>query len=414
MPAYFVGDELGSLKSTKYSRNDEGWTATSNPLLEGTSTGRTRAIQKLSAFKQLDGEVLLATARADGSTSVLSISDEGAEVVSEWKETRLKDGQCFVGLSATDKGIYTCTSNGALRLTKPGEDGGESSDLGTLPMRLAQWRLSSSGETFAYAGDEVELSVWNTEQAFIAKSQPKDESSEKPKKRKRNEQLLPGEIWRAKNLPNDELNLRQPVRNTALAYLQNSSAASNQHLLVGTQFGDVRRYDTRAARRPVANWKGIGKTGGIQVIEKGISEHEAYVADGGCSLYALDLRNGKISYGYKGLSGSITTLAVSPNMLASGCQDRYVRLHSTFPPPSQVGQQQEKKGDVLDKTYAKVVPTAIVCDISADTSLAAPQNEGEVENDEDEDKLWEEMEEADSQDEDDGKHSRKSKKSKKL
>lgn len=72
-------------------------------------------------------------------------------------------------------------------------------------------------------------------------------------------------------LPNDALNLRQPVRNTALTYLSNPSQPSQQ-LLVGTQLGDVRRYDTRAARRPVSNWTGLAKAGGVGVIEKGTTD----------------------------------------------------------------------------------------------------------------------------------------------
>ena len=158
-------------------------------------------------------------------------------------------------------------------------------------MRLAEFRLSHDSKTFAYAGDEVELSIWDVERAFDApsntSSDPPDESIN-AKKRKRTEPLLPGEIWRAKNvrgpsefpeesltsvrqLPNDSLNLRQPVRNTALCYLQSASTGTNQ-LLVGTQFGDVRRYDTRAARRPVSNWKGVGKVGAIASVEAGLHD----------------------------------------------------------------------------------------------------------------------------------------------
>ena len=70
----------------------------------------------------------------------------------------------------------------------------------------------------------------------------------------------------------DSLSLRQPVHITALTYLQPSSALSNQHLLTGTQLGNVRRYDTRAARKPVADWKEIGKIGGVRTVEKGLNE----------------------------------------------------------------------------------------------------------------------------------------------
>ncbi|KAK7693617.1 hypothetical protein QCA50_003186 [Cerrena zonata] len=392
MPSFFSGDELGSIKYTSYSKTEEGWKATTSILYnEPGASSKARSIQKLTAFKQGEDDILLAAARADGSASVLSITDESSSVVSEWKETRLREGQRYVGLASSSSGIFTCTSNGALRLTKPGDD--LTLETAVLPMRLSEWRLSPDEKTFAYAGDEVELSIWDSERAFTAKqldAQENNSSNEASKKRKRVDQLLPGELWRAKNLPNDNLNLRQPVRNNCLTYLQ----PSNQpQLLVGTQFGDVRRYDTRTARRPVSNWKGIAKVGGIGVVEKGLAEHEVFVADHGCNLFSLDLRNGKIAYGYKGIAGAITSVAPAPNFLASVGQDRFIRLHSTFPLPKEAGQQQEHKGDILDKAYAKVVPTVIVIDprnsVLEDEEVAG----GDEEEEED---IWEEMEDAES------------------
>jgi ribosome biogenesis protein NSA1 len=149
-----------------------------------------------------------------------------------------------------------------LRLAPAGEDN-KQHILASLPTRLCDWRLASDQATFAYGGDEVELSVWDTERAFAP--EPVSSSDAAGIKRKR-DALFAGEVWRAKNLPNDGLGLRQPVRITSLTYL-----STRQHLLSGTQFGDVRRYDCRA-RRPVSNWTGIGKIGGIKVMEKGHAE----------------------------------------------------------------------------------------------------------------------------------------------
>ena len=159
-------------------------------------------------------------------------------------------------------------------------------------MRLCSWRLSPSSETFAYGGNEVDLSVWDTERAFATTDDASQTDDAQPpsggKKRKRGGDLLPAEVWRAKNvgkpllyyrsvshlisqLPNDPLSLRQPIHITSLTYLQKSSSQSN-HLATGTETGDVRRYDTRAAKRPVANWKGIAKVGGIKTVEAGLHE----------------------------------------------------------------------------------------------------------------------------------------------
>ena len=93
----------------------------------------------------------------------------------------------------------------------------------------------------------------------------------------------------------------------------------------------------------------------------------------------------------------MTSIAVSPSFLASNAEDRYVRLHSTFPPPAQVGQQQEHKGEVLEKAYVKVVPTVILWDGVHDTRAEGGAEEGEDEGDDDE--VWNKMENAESDDE---------------
>jgi hypothetical protein len=69
-------------------------------------------------------------------------------------------------------------------------------------MRLCEWRLAPDNATFSYGGDEVELSVWDLETAFAPKQQPPQPQPESPgsKKRKRASELLPGELWRAKNV----------------------------------------------------------------------------------------------------------------------------------------------------------------------------------------------------------------------
>lgn len=156
----------------------------------------------------------------------------------------------------------------------------------TLPIRLYDWRHSPDGTSFAYGGDEVDLSVWDTERAFQAPAESTTASNSGSKKRKRNDDLFPAEVWRARNvssytllqpltskkqeLSNDHLGLRQPVRITALTYL--NVLSSGHDLAVGTQFGDLRRYDTKSGRRPVSNWKGLGKVGGLKAVEKGFAE----------------------------------------------------------------------------------------------------------------------------------------------
>lgn len=75
-------------------------------------------------------------------------------------------------------------------------------------------------------------------------------------------------------MPNDSLGLRQPVRISSLVVLD--STPSTTHLLAGTELGDVRRYDTRAGRRPIAEFKAIGRVGGVNAMKKGLNDKYAY------------------------------------------------------------------------------------------------------------------------------------------
>lgn len=170
-----------------------------------------------SVFKTFNSRKI-AAAHSDGFISLSTLKDDDQlEPVGDWRETRFKADQRYVGLSACDRyvlfysalhnnfgllfggrGIYSCTSNGALRMTKQGHDDRPMSHrLASLPTRLCDWRMSSDLKTCACGGDEVELSVWNMERAFA----PAEQSAEtQTKKRKRNDALFPGEIWRAKNV----------------------------------------------------------------------------------------------------------------------------------------------------------------------------------------------------------------------
>ena len=78
--------------------------------------------------------------------------------------------------------------------------------------------------------------------------------------------------------------------------------------------------------------------------------------------------------------------------MASGASDRYLRLHSAFPPPVKAGNRQEEKGEVLDELYMKVTPTVVLWDGRAEP------DEANVDRGEEEDEVWDEMEEAESDD----------------
>ncbi|TFY63991.1 hypothetical protein EVJ58_g2931 [Rhodofomes roseus] len=362
MPRFFTGDELGSVKSVRYLQDsvEKQWKPEVHIISSTPAEARPVPVQKL-AFSVVGTDKVLAAARGDGSASIYRIQeDESVSSVAEWKEARLKPGQRYVGLSVSEKRVFSCTSNGALRATTLGEgDSAPSAQTSVLPMRLCEWRLSHDAQTFAYGGDEVELSVWDTERAFAPRDNiPADAES---KKRKRGGELLPGEVWRAKNVC-------------------------------------VARYPC------------------IEASSDYFVSSEVFVSDNGSNLFALDLRNGRVIYGYKstvlltthppqstytllstGIAGAVSSVAHSPSVLASVAQDRFLRLHSTFPPPKEPGQQQEHKGEVLDKLYMKAVPTVVVWDQSADASQAVQGAEEAGEEADDDDDVWDAMEDVEDE-----------------
>ena len=400
MPRFVAGDELGNLKTLSYDTNAEP-KSTLKTLRAVTSPNAIQALASSSGT--------IAAAHADGSLYAYALADDDDElsVLAEWKEDRIskKSTQKFVGIDLHESTILSCTSNGALR--SHSLDSASTSNTATLPTRLTEWKASPDRTHFAYGGDEVELSVWDTQKAFEATTSPQDLSGSKAagKKRKRNDALFEGEVWRAKNVANDNLGLRQPVRISTISFVSPSAASSNL-LITGTEFGNVRRYDTRASgRRPTSDWSGFTQGNGVKKIECGHREHEAFVADVVNGLHALDLRNGKVLYKYKGLSGAVTSIAPSPSFLLSASLDRLCRVHATVAPPAEAkANGSGDKGDVVDKVYMTTTPTVVVWD---------RRDEGEtkktgLEEDDDEEDVWEGMENV--EEEEDGSRGKKRKK----
>ncbi|KAF8894509.1 hypothetical protein BD779DRAFT_843249 [Infundibulicybe gibba] len=378
MPRFLTADELGNIKVLRYSPGPS--TSEIKTLHRGEpSTG---GIQALSITSGQGQSKEIATAHSSGSIDIFSLDDDDTLTKTcTWQEPPLKKDQHYIGLGIFESAVFSCTSNGALRMTKYQPDNVIIPFTRPLPMRLLAWRLSQDSKHFIHGGDEVDVSIWDTELAFSSTQLPTS-TIDASKKRRRDPPLLLGEIWRAKNVPNDTLGLRQPIRVTSLTYVYPKHI---HDIIAGTQLGDVRRYDTRAARRPISEWKEVSKLGGVKIVEKGHSENEMFVSDSGQNLVSLDLRNGRVLYAYKGLSGAITSIAPSPSIMVSTSLDRYARVHSTFPPPAVAGQQQERKGDILEKIFVKSTPTVVVWD--QDQAQGGTADPPEADDD-----VWENME----------------------
>lgn len=123
-------------------------------------------------------------------------------------------------------------------------------------------------------------------------------------------------------------------------------------------------------------------------------------------MFSIDLRTGGILYSYKGdviffcrrsvnltylpgMSGAVTSISASSTIhMVSTSLDRYFRIHTVVPPPSQTGSNLERRGGIIEKTYLTSVPTAVVWD----QQTAAVDNTTFLEDDDD---LWDKMKHVD-------------------
>ncbi|KAH6918631.1 WD40-repeat-containing domain protein [Coprinopsis sp. MPI-PUGE-AT-0042] len=400
MSRFLIGDDLGNVKVLRYSShpNTSGSKITVKNVYKTESSlqGERRIGAQALATSSTDEGVMTLTAFSDGNLRLSKLSDDDSfEAVSSWTEPKLKTNR-FVGVALTGSAAFSCTSNGALRMATYSQDSPESliQHTRSLPMRLCDWKLSPGGSKFAYGGEEVALSVWDTEKAFQAASSSQSENLSDTKKRKRADALFPGEVWRAKHPSNDNLNLRQPTRITALNFLASSSSSSD--LVAGNLAGDVQRYDTRSTRRPVAEWKSVGKDG-VRSLVVGQNPHELFVGDNKNNLYSLDLRNGRTLYGYHGISGSVNCMASSAQALVSGSLDQYVRIHTMTPPPTNPKDRIESRGTIVDKHFLQCTPTCIAWDGQAPAQIDAEDDhlqDADSDDDGDDQDIWGTLETA--------------------
>lgn len=133
------------------------------------------------------------------------------------------------------------------------------------------------------------------------------------------------EIFTAKNVRNDWLNLRVPVWVTRAAFLD-----ARRRIVTGTGYHQVRLYDPLSPmRRPVLDMTfrehpvtGLSVRPGMEL--------QVVVGNTHGDMGLLDLRKGKMVNLFKGFSGGITDIQCHPTapFIVSCGVDRYVHVHN--------------------------------------------------------------------------------------
>lgn len=360
----------------------------------------------------------LPSSQPSTSAAPAAASELRANVLCTIRETHMKAGiQRFIGLAVGTDGIYSITSSGVFRFTPitithggEGEDDvaaelGEPRVLQTLPSPLqhASFYPASDPTHFCYGGEDVPLSLWHVATAvsdppaahadtaadMSVESIRADEAGLNSKQRKRKRQLeakskarelLWGEVWRAKNLPNDNLSLprRANITATCILSLQPRSDGDEARgteeaggvdgqtfIAVGTKDGLVRVFQPGAAsRRHVREARVVPSgQGSVKTLCASTAALDSrtggvlFVGDTGSKLYALDWQTGAVVYSYNGMAqvGAVLGMAVLPTgnadaeALVSVSSDSLMRLHTTIPAAVAVPKQGESgaKGKVV-------------------------------------------------------------------
>lgn len=343
---------------------------------------------------------------------------------------------CYVAFVTDTSGVLSCTSGGKFRYVPLsrytlGDTSNEYKDLKSLSEEqldeiACKWTVpgplhhvafypetSVTPRYFAYGGEQVPLSVWDLPKAleYYAHSSEEsvptsgdaitDDAQKTGEKRRassgksgKQRELLPGEVWRAKNLPNDALSLQRHPLIRSISFLTSGDDAAGEAMyermvvLVGTKDGLVRVYEPSKKPRHTAEWQVVPKgQGSIRVMDVCPTEQAVFIGDTARNLYMVDSRSGRTLFQYKDITGTISSLLVlevegAPTRLLGSSLDHLVRLFDLGEP---YGPSQRKRGKTLEQFFSGTDnPTAMTID-----PLAVPRVEHRTtEDDED---VWANM-----------------------
>ncbi|WFD27639.1 hypothetical protein MNAN1_002640 [Malassezia nana] len=233
---------------------------------------------------------------------------------------------------------------------------------------------SDTPSHFAYGGEQVPLSVWSLAKALEAAQWPMEPSaSDEPStvrsggkrpaattKSSKSRDLLPGELWRAKNLPNDHLSLPRPPLIRTLAFAPVPEGATENELrgmrvYVGTKDGIVRVYEPAQKPRPLHEWQiGAKPQGSLRVLHVCASEQALLVGDTSRHLSMVDMNSGRILFQYKDMTGTISDIQTvwdaqaKRKLVLCSSLDHLMRLCDMGEP---YGQGQRRRGQVLEHYF---------------------------------------------------------------
>ena len=361
----FVGDSAGRVK-VLYTQSKRYETLT----VPGCRVGSAMACQALACglFSLPEPACVLVVARKNGTLDVIHVDQdaESGKLLCTIHEDRMRVGlERWVGLRLSVNGLFACTSGGSFRhvdlaacLHENAFEKDRVSDATctwTIPSPLHHVAFyppdaSQPVTHVASGGEQVLLSIWSVERWWAHYRQPTEAletPSTPPTSKKRaaptsskHRELAPGEVWRAKNLPNDHLSLARPPMIRCIGFARHTSpdgaqdALASMRVMVGTKDGMLRVYEPSKKPRHVQEWPVVPKgQGSIRVLHA--MPHTLLVSDTSRHLYMLDGRTGHVQFQYKDMTGTVSDVLTlhdsqqGRTWVLSASLDHLIRLFGT-------------------------------------------------------------------------------------
>ncbi|KAK7205560.1 hypothetical protein BZA70DRAFT_278397 [Myxozyma melibiosi] len=338
MRVFVAAEDSGSLKDISFSfgTNTSVKGSRAPNITTFASEGRSAFVQRMTLVKLSDGKQGICVARKGGIVQLYDI-DPPYALLNEWKGQTLH-GDSFVGLEHVNGILSSVTSSGKLVMR----------DLQSAATAALEYYAfigdpvnayrvhPNRPNIIAYAGKERELEISQITNVQTAEDAGDSSSSSSSKWCVAPPQYGPynahelalHKLWRAKNVKNDELELRVPVWISDIRFLDCDRAVDAQSLndfrvAVTTRFGHIRLYETSKSRRPLVNVE-VGEHP-LVALAPTAKENEVVFCDTHAVTAKFDVTTGRKNSHFSGSTGS--TL----------CLDTLL--------PSKIKEEEEEEGD---------------------------------------------------------------------
>jgi ribosome biogenesis protein NSA1 len=212
-----------------------------------------------------------------------------------YTKTLFKERTKFIGCFLHAGVLVTCTDKGIIQYIHWSADTKElpekSMDLNQVD--LCRMRVHPSHpHIFATGGNERELCLWD-----IHKDEP---------------------IWKAKNVPNDHLDLRVKVWVTDIRFVDNDY----NRIVIVSGHHHVRIYDTNVKRRPMQSFT-IGE---YPLKSVALYQNEILTSDTAGKVTAINQTTGKVCGSFKGIAGAVSQIECFQDQVFTVGLDRHLRV----------------------------------------------------------------------------------------